>query len=152
MTVMNILRSLIGLGTKRIKKLKSRYSLCEIDPNLYLTFKIRKGPEYKGPSVVYLPYIMEQRSETDEKTESDREYDKFKAEYYEKHECCPKCGSDSCMETLVDYILYMDKKDEYKDLNRCTCQECGNTHSRHDRVESRTKSLIDTQRKIKKLK
>ena len=55
-------------------------------------------------------------------------------EYHEKHKHCPKCGSKGYMSTLMGYVLHMDKKDDYKDLNNCTCSDCGDHHTTHDRV------------------
>ena len=63
-----------------------------------------------------------------------REYKKFLKEYNLNHAKCPKCGAESHSTTYVGYILHMDKKDEYKDLNKCVCSECGNVHTTHDRV------------------
>ena len=63
------------------------------------------------------------------------EHDKFKKEYKLKHQFCPKCGHSSCTTTLVAYVLYLDKKEDYKDLNRCECLNCGDRHSAHDRIE-----------------
>jgi hypothetical protein len=58
----------------------------------------------------------------------------FRKEYALKHECCPKCGYDYCMTTLIGYILDLDHKDEYKDRNLCTCNKCEDKHIMHDRV------------------
>lgn len=58
----------------------------------------------------------------------------FLKEYKINHAKCPKCGAESHSTTYVGYILHMDKKDEYKDLNKCVCSECGNVHTTHDRV------------------
>jgi len=55
--------------------------------------------------------------------------------YESEHKLCPNCGSDgSYSMTLKGYILNFDKKEEYKDLNICTCSECGNSHTFHERV------------------
>jgi hypothetical protein len=62
------------------------------------------------------------------------ESDNFKKEYHEKHKLCPKCGAVQHSTTLVDYILYLDKKEEYKDLNSCVCSECGDKHKEYDRI------------------
>ena len=62
------------------------------------------------------------------------EYDNFKKEYEEKHKLCPKCGASSHSSTLVDYVINMEKKDEYKDLNSCVCAVCGDRHTKHDRT------------------
>ena len=70
------------------------------------------------------------------KNVDDKQYDDFMEEYYKQHECCPKCGSDDHISTLVGYVLNMDRKEEYKDLNKCECLKCGDKHSAHDRVPS----------------
>jgi hypothetical protein len=62
------------------------------------------------------------------------EYNEFMEEYHKQHECCPKCGSDDHTSTLVGYILNMARKEEYKNLNKCECLECGDKHLVHDRV------------------
>lgn len=80
---------------------------------------------------VLAPYILGEHTE-----ESSKQYDIFMREYHSKHECCPKCGNKQHTTTLVGYILNWDKKDEYKDLNRCVCTKCGDNHSAHDRVPS----------------
>ena len=59
----------------------------------------------------------------------------FLKEYKINHAKCPKCGAESHSTTYVGYILHMDKKDEYKDLNKCVFSECGNVHTTHDRVK-----------------
>lgn len=64
------------------------------------------------------------------------EYTKFVEQYDKNHTACPVCGSENSMQTLVGYIVDMDHKDEYKDLNRATCTDCGNVHTVHDRVPS----------------
>jgi len=61
-------------------------------------------------------------------------YNNFMDKYQRDHECCPQCGSKAHIHTLVGYIVRMDKLDEYKDLNRCTCHSCGDIHTTHDRV------------------
>jgi hypothetical protein len=68
--------------------------------------------------------------------ESSKAYDDFMNIYEEEHKLCPNCGDDgSYSMTLMGYILNMDKKEEYKDLNRCQCQKCGNSHTFHERVK-----------------
>ncbi len=62
--------------------------------------------------------------------------DEFLKAYREMHRCCPVCGALDCITTLVGYVLNIDAKDEYKDLNKCTCPFCGDIHSRHDRVSN----------------
>lgn len=63
---------------------------------------------------------------------------------------CPKCGSESYSTTLVGYILNMDKKEDYKDKNRCVCQECGDVHTTHDRL-SVTPEMLKNQDRFDKL-
>jgi hypothetical protein len=38
------------------------------------------------------------------------------------------------MTTLVGYIFDLNKAEEYKDKNNCTCSDCGDEHIYHDRV------------------
>lgn len=102
--------------------IKTRYKICEIPLNK--TKDVESG-------VVFLPYIMGSHIE-----ENLKERDDFMEEYGNKHQYCPKCGSDDYMTTLVGYILNMDKKEEYKDLNICTCMKCGDKHTFHDRVDN----------------
>jgi transcription elongation factor Elf1 len=85
------------------------------------------------PGYVWIPYVI---AETTENKPSE-EYNEFMREYELQHKCCPKCGHHECSSTLVGYILYMDKKDEYKDLNKCVCSRCGDRHTTHDRVPLR---------------
>ena len=46
------------------------------------------------------------------------EYDIFMDKYEEKHQCCPKCGSESYTTILVGYPLDMNNKESYKDENK----------------------------------
>jgi predicted nucleic-acid-binding Zn-ribbon protein len=62
------------------------------------------------------------------------ESSKFRTEYDLNHKYCPKCGSEEYFTTLVGFILNMDKKEEYKDLNTCECSNCGDTHTGHERI------------------
>jgi len=82
--------------------------------------------------LMWVPYIMVEKSPNEP---PDKEYEEFMTQYEEKHKCCPKCGSLKYSTTLMGYILNMDKKDEYKDKNDCTCLECGDNHIYHDRIE-----------------
>jgi len=83
-----------------------------------------------NPGLIWMPFIQRLKSPNDP---PDKEYQDFMAEYKEKHKCCPKCGSLKYSTTFVGYILNMDKKDEYKDKNICTCLDCGNRHTTHER-------------------
>lgn len=66
--------------------------------------------------------------------ERSREYDEFMVEYRKQHKCCPECGSTEYKSTLIGYVLNYDKKEEYRDMNKCECMKCGAKHSVHDRV------------------
>ena len=68
--------------------------------------------------------------------------------YKKQHELCPKCGYKGHSSTLMGYVLDMNKKEEYKNLNICVCLKCGNRHTYHERI-SRKNLLIE---KFKKLK
>ena len=59
----------------------------------------------------------------------------FFKEYNEHHRCCPECGSDRYNTTLLGNTLDLDKMDEYKDVNKCICLDCGHSHRKHDRVK-----------------
>lgn len=104
---------------------KSKYSVVDINEN-QLTEE-----EMKEQGIVYLPYQIV------ESQEPSKEYDDFMREYEEKHARCPKCGDSGSYTTLVGYILNMDKKDDYKDLNRCICTKCNDAHTKHDRIPSK---------------
>jgi hypothetical protein len=69
----------------------------------------------------------------------DKKYNHIKSLFYEEykklHMCCPECGSLKYNKTLLGTILYLDKMNEYKDINKCICLECGNIHIYHDRVD-----------------
>ena len=66
---------------------------------------------------------------------SDKLRDKILTQYHNNHKLCPKCKSKAHTSTLVGYILDKEKPDQYKDLNRCTCLNCGNIHTTHDRIK-----------------
>jgi transcription elongation factor Elf1 len=59
-----------------------------------------------------------------------------KQEYNSKRLYCPKCGSSKHMCTMMGFLWNNDKPEEYKDLNKCTCEKCGDKHVYHDRVLS----------------
>lgn len=63
------------------------------------------------------------------------ETDKILKQYHNNHKLCPKCKSKAHTSTLVGYILDKENPDQYKDLNRCTCLNCGNIHTTHDRIK-----------------
>lgn len=100
---------------------KSKYSVTDI--------KRVSGEELQEKGYIFVPYICVEHTK-----ESLSEYDKFIIEYHKSHKYCPKCESSEYRTTLLEYILNWDKKDEYKDMNRCTCIQCGYIHHTHDRV------------------
>lgn len=58
----------------------------------------------------------------------------FYMKYNKAHAACPKCGETSHESTFAGYILNMDDKENYKDLNTCECTVCGDRHTMHERV------------------
>lgn len=64
----------------------------------------------------------------------DDERDEFFKEYKKEHAACPTCGGTSGAITLAGYILNLDEKENYKDLNNFTCSSCGDTCSIHQKV------------------
>ena len=52
-------------------------------------------------------------------------------DYYVQHKCCPKCGSDNNITTLMGVAVH---NEVIIDENESTCNECGDTHRVHDRV------------------
>lgn len=87
--------------------------------------------EHIKPGYVYAPYTPCEHTE-----ESLKEYNDFMSEYNLEHKLCPKCGEESHMSTLMGYVLVHGKESEYKDLNRCTCMSCGDSHTTHERVKT----------------
>jgi hypothetical protein len=63
-----------------------------------------------------------------------KDYDEFMKMYNKEHKVCPKCGSNKHTSTLMGYIFDNSKPDEYKDLNRCQCTNCGDQHTCHERI------------------
>jgi len=64
------------------------------------------------------------------------EYNKFLRAYRKEHACCPYCGEAMHSKTLGNYSVDMDNKEDYQDLNKCTCYGCGDTHALYERVPS----------------
>lgn len=97
------------------------------DPNEVLVACKSEGNNEAGVIFAdYIPILTNERNP---------EYDAFMKQYTLDHARCPKCGSKAHSTTYVGYILHMDRKDEYKDLNRCVCSNCGDVHTTHDRVK-----------------
>lgn len=61
-------------------------------------------------------------------------YDEFMEKYHKEHSLCPKCKGKACKTTLVGYTFNYNNPESYKDLNKCTCLECGDKHLKHDRI------------------
>ncbi len=97
------------------------------EPIEYLSEKEFKEDE-KG--WILAPYVVPEVTE-----KSPLQYREFMQNYHNQHKYCPKCSSEQHTTTLVAYVLDWDKKDEYKDKNRCECTKCGDKHSTHDRVQ-----------------
>lgn len=74
------------------------------------------------------------KEEQEQILESQTKCADFRKEYHKLHECCPKCGETSYGTTLVSYVMYDDNLEAYKDLNDCTCVNCGDKHTTHERV------------------
>ena len=119
-----------------MKKNKTNYTNKTIDANRYSIVNTNEHKiseeEMKEMGYVFLPYVLSVHTE-----ESSTDYDEFMGEYYLQHKYCPKCGATNHTSTLVAYVLNWDKKDEYKDMNRCECMECGDKHYVHDRVANK---------------
>jgi hypothetical protein len=122
---------------KNKKDIKNSHSKKTINPNFYSTIKISDIKEIDlskediDKGYMFVPYIL---STEIPDSPSSKEYDKFMKKYNKEHDVCPKCGSQICSTTLVGYFLNMEKKEEYKDLNNCVCQNCGDKHTWHDRI------------------
>lgn len=80
------------------------------------------------PDQVYIPYLVA------EIIESDEECEKYMKQYHKQHEVCPRCGFIEYETTLMGYILDMNDKENYKDLNNCKCLECGYIHVTYERI------------------
>ena len=100
-----------------------------IDSKYYSELIINKTASDLDSGYIFVPWTFSEHSE-----ESLKGYNDFMKQYHLKHKYCPLCGSEKYSKTLMGYPLYNDKKEEYKDLNRCTCSDCGNRHVYHDRV------------------
>lgn len=102
----------------------SRYSVVNVNDS-----KMSED-EMKERGCVFMPYDLAQQHDE----ESSKQYNEFMEEYDKQCECCPKCGATEHTQTLSGFILNLDRKDEYKDLNRCGCIKCGDKHSKHNRI------------------
>ena len=78
-------------------------------------------------------------------------YFEFMDKYKADHQYCPKCGSKAHTTTLAGYIVNMDDTESYKDLNDCTCADCGDKHHMHDRVASPNVAKLNIEQIFNKL-
>lgn len=58
----------------------------------------------------------------------------FMDKYEEEHALCPKCKGKAVKTTLLGFTFSYDYPETYKDLNKCTCLECGDKHLKHERL------------------
>ena len=100
----------------------------DIAPMTYLTDEERAAGK---PGYILAPYIMEL---TEPDAEPSKEYKEFMDAYRIKHEVCPNCGQKAHMTTLIGFIFNSSKPEEYKDLNNCTCVNCHDVHTYHERI------------------
>jgi hypothetical protein len=100
------------------------YSKITIDNQSPIDHSIEEDTKNCNVGYIYVPYIISEYTE-----ESLEEYKKT-------HKYCPKRGSIDYSTTLMGYILDMNKKEKYKDLNSCVCTKCGDKHTAHDKVSS----------------
>lgn len=124
-----------------MKEIKTDYTNKMVDGKFYGIINVENAPiiKYLSPEEVaegkqgYIlaPYVLDEHTD-----ETSKQYDEFMKEYHNQHKYCPKCGAMEHTSTLVGYPLNLDKKEEYKDMNRCECMKCGHHHSAHDRVAS----------------
>lgn len=91
---------------------------------------------------IMMPWTVEYR------TEPDLEYDEFMKEYCRLHAACPKCDSKKHYITLMGYVLNMSDKESYKDKNSCTCLNCSDIHTTHERVEFKNKATIEIKEEL----
>jgi len=122
-----------------IAGIESRYANKIVNNKFYGTVTIDGLNENKilstedfvsgEPGYIYAPFICKEHTE-----ESLKDYHEFMTKYKKEHAICPKCGATEHSTTLMGYVLYSDKRDEYKDLNTCVCSECGDIHTTHKRV------------------
>ena len=74
------------------------------------------------------------------KTESSVEYLK---KYHRDHSCCPNCGSNHLhIKPTIPYLVNVDHKEDYKDLNEVTCEECDYKGTRHNLIPKKQKPKI----------
>lgn len=86
---------------------------------------VKKGPAHES-GFYDAPYNI--MMESDNRIERDA----FMEKYSKDHQVCPKCGSENHSSTFVGYVLIIPE--QYKDLNICTCGDCGDKHTCHSRV------------------
>jgi hypothetical protein len=98
----------------------------------YIPLFITEPLNVNESGVIFAPYICVPHTD-----ESLKDYHKFMKAYRKQHEVCPKCGSKAHTSTLMGYVLNDNKRNEYKDLNRCKCSDCGDVHTAHERISKK---------------
>lgn len=113
--------------------IKTRYKKLA-DSKFYGKLEIKNSTESDTlpPGYIYAPYISVEY-EMGQMSPSET-YTSFMKKYDEEHLCCPNCKEEGNFRTtLMYFVFYEDKPEEYKDLNECTCMKCKNIHTYHDR-------------------
>ena len=122
------------------KIMQSRYAVKMVDSRFYSTIsvsgeiknlteeQIKNGEQ----GYIYVPYVL---SPTIYKPS--KEYEKFMKKYRKAHAVCPKCGSAKHTTTLIGFPLYMERKEDYKDLNKCNCIDCGHSCTSHELISKK---------------
>lgn len=107
--------------------MENKYDNEFVRKQLYDIFGKPKGISYEG-------FADELATMIDEFNKQSIDIDNFKKEYNEKHKLCPKCGAEEYTTTLMAFVVDMDKKESYKDLNDCICRMCKDVHTFHERI------------------
>jgi hypothetical protein len=93
-----------------------------------------------NPGLIYAPYIPITL------TKPMDEYTAFMLNYNHEHSCCPSCGCNNTIRTLVAYILDLSKKEKYVDRNRASCQNCGWTGIVHELTPPKQNEIYISER------
>lgn len=117
------------------KKVESRYSAKPINESFFGKINIENISGAETPAkkngesgLIWAPYVPVMVNKPS------KEYEKFMRKYRKVHKVCPKCGAEQHSTTLCGYVLNLEKKEEYKDLNNCSCLKCGDHHTAHERI------------------
>ena len=126
-------------GTKLIFNHLSQFSNCKKCNSIFEKEEVariygRESSPYKLSFCSSRCYTQSLMPDEETLKKSREDYESFMKEYRRLHAACPKCNATQHTSTLVGYIMYSDRRDEYKDLNRCDCKGCGDKHTYHERV------------------